>query len=168
MFIAGPDNGMTFRRYKLRLQTDPVELVHQPVCTLDQLFLVLVVSRDARKPQERIILLEIIVAHGEKLNGFCRLPTLSGETSDAHKIENRRQRQHDSGHEEFANRGVSENPNDREDRQRRHNFHSRKIERLTIRAHIALHQNPAGSAAKQIHQQHRDIRKDRQLARTCR
>src|SRR5437867_7788896 len=79
MFIAGPDNGMTFRRYKLRLQTDPVELVHQPVCTLDQLFLVLVISRDAWKPQERIILLEIIVAHGEKLIGFCRLPTLSDE-----------------------------------------------------------------------------------------
>ncbi len=52
MFIAGPDNGMTFRRYKLRLQTDPVELVHQPVCTLDQFFLVLVVSRNAGKPQE--------------------------------------------------------------------------------------------------------------------
>src|SRR5438105_9255210 len=66
MFIARPYNGMTFRRYKLRLQTDPVELVHQPVCTLDQLFLVLVISRDAWKPQERIILLEIIVAHGQK------------------------------------------------------------------------------------------------------
>ena len=80
MFIAGPDDRMTFRRYKLRLQPDPVELVHQPVCTLDQLFFVLVISRDARKPQERILLLEIIVAHGEKLIGFCRLPTLSGET----------------------------------------------------------------------------------------
>ena len=68
VFIAGPDDGMTFRRYKLRLQTDPVELVHQPVCTLDQLFLVLVVSRDAWKPQERIILLEIIVAHGARVN----------------------------------------------------------------------------------------------------
>src|SRR4030095_3307521 len=77
MFIARPDNGMPFRRYKLRLQTDPVELVHQPVCTLDQLFLV--VSRDARKPQERIILLEIIVAHGGKLIGFCSLPTVSDE-----------------------------------------------------------------------------------------
>ena len=58
---------MTFRRYKLRLQTNLVELVHQPVCTPDQLFLVLVISRDAWKPQERIILLEIIVAHGGKL-----------------------------------------------------------------------------------------------------
>src|SRR6266576_4906342 len=80
MFIARPYNRMTFRWYKLRLQTDLVELVHQPVCTLDQLFFVLVISRDARKPQERIILLEIIVAHGEKLIGFCYLPTLSGET----------------------------------------------------------------------------------------
>src|SRR5205085_12584716 len=83
VFIARPDNGMTFRRYKLRLQTDPVELVHQPVCTLDQFFLVLVVSRNARKPQERIILLEIIIAHAGKLVGFCRLPTLSDESSDA-------------------------------------------------------------------------------------
>src|SRR5512132_3468363 len=80
MFIAGPHNGMTFRGYKLRLQTDSVELVHQPVCTLDQLFFMLVISRDAWKPQERIILLEIIIAHGGKLIGFCRLPTLSGET----------------------------------------------------------------------------------------
>ena len=79
MFIARPHNGMAFRWYKLRLQTDPVELAHQPVCALDQPFLVLVVSRDAWKPQERIILLEIIVAHGGKLTGFCRLPTLSGE-----------------------------------------------------------------------------------------
>src|SRR5437667_12283098 len=83
MFIAGPHNGMTFRGYKLRLQTDPVELVHQPVCTLDQLFLVLVISRDTWKPQKRIVLLEIIVAHPKKLIGFCRLPTLSGETRDA-------------------------------------------------------------------------------------
>src|SRR2546423_12878202 len=83
VFIARPYNGMTFRGYKLRLQTDPVELVHQPVCTLDQLFLILVVSRNARKPQKRIVLLEIIVAHGGKLIGFCRLPTLSDETPDA-------------------------------------------------------------------------------------
>src|SRR6476646_9585691 len=80
MFIAGPDDGMTFRRYKLRLQANPVELVHQPVCTLDQRFFVLVISRDAWKPQERIVLLEIIVADGGKLIGLCRLPTLSGET----------------------------------------------------------------------------------------
>src|SRR5437667_434611 len=33
VFIAGPDDGMTFRRYKLRLQTDSVELVYQPVRT---------------------------------------------------------------------------------------------------------------------------------------
>src|SRR6476659_2205916 len=83
VFIAGPHNGVTFRRYKLRLQTDPVELVHQPVCTLDQLFFMLVIGRDAWKPQKRIILLEIIIAHGGKLIGFCRLPTLSGETANA-------------------------------------------------------------------------------------
>src|SRR5262245_6079110 len=56
MFILRPHNGMTFCWYQLCLQTDPVELVHQPVCTLDQSFFVLVVSRDAWKPQERIIL----------------------------------------------------------------------------------------------------------------
>src|SRR6478735_5034022 len=71
MFIAGPDDRMTFRRYKLRLQTDRIELVHQPVCTLDQLFFMLVISRDAWKPQERIILLEIIVAHGGKSSVFA-------------------------------------------------------------------------------------------------
>src|SRR6266481_5131794 len=68
MFIARPDDRMTLCRHKLRLQTDPVELVHQPVCTLGQLFFVLVISRDTRKPQERIILLEIIVAHGARVN----------------------------------------------------------------------------------------------------
>src|SRR6185312_216811 len=68
MFIARPDDGMTFRGYKLRLQTDLVELVHQPLCAFDQFFFVLVVSRDARKPQKRIILFEIIVAHGERVN----------------------------------------------------------------------------------------------------
>src|SRR5215472_2417967 len=87
MFIARPDNGMTFRRNELRFQTDPVELVHQPICTFDQLFLVLIVGRDAWKTQERIILLEIIVAHGRKLIGFCRLPTLSGETPYAQNRE---------------------------------------------------------------------------------
>src|SRR5215211_3136032 len=83
MFIARPHNGMTFRGYKLRLKTDSVELVHQPVCTLDQFFLILVVSRDTRKPQEGIILLEIIITHAGKLVGFCRFPTLSDETPDA-------------------------------------------------------------------------------------
>src|SRR5712672_2893295 len=72
MFIARPYNGMTVRGYKLRLQTDPVKLVHQPVCTLDQLFLVLIVSRDAWKPQERVILLKIIVAHGCKSKSTLR------------------------------------------------------------------------------------------------
>src|ERR1044071_8540783 len=61
---------MTFRRYQLCLQTDPVKLVDQPICTLDQVFLVLVVSRDAWKPQERIILLEIIVAHAGSYSKF--------------------------------------------------------------------------------------------------
>src|SRR5437764_388613 len=67
VFIAGPHNGMTFCGYKLRLQTDPVELVHQPVRTFDKFFLVLVVSRNARKPQERIILLKMIIAHAPEL-----------------------------------------------------------------------------------------------------
>src|SRR5215813_7209355 len=87
MFIARPDNGMTFCSYKLRLQTDPVELVHQPVGAFDQLFLMLVVSRDAWETQEGIILFEIIIAHGEKLIGFCRLPTLSRETLHAQNRE---------------------------------------------------------------------------------
>ena len=67
VFIAGPHNGMPFRGYKLRLQADLVELVHQPVCTFDQFFLVLIVSRNARKPQERIILLKMIIAHAPEL-----------------------------------------------------------------------------------------------------
>src|SRR6266496_18746 len=102
MSIARPDNGMMFCRYKLRLQTDPVELVHQPLCTFDQLFLVLVVSRDTRKPQERIILLEIIIAHGGKLIGFCRLPTLSSETPDAQN------REQTTAPAQFQLRGIRE------------------------------------------------------------
>src|SRR6478736_5892278 len=102
MFITRPDNGMTFRRYKLRLQTNLVELVHQPVCTPDQLFLVLVISRDAWKPQERIILLEIIVAHGEKLICFWRLPTLSGETPYAQN------RKRTTAPGRFQSRGIRE------------------------------------------------------------
>src|SRR5215831_20439920 len=108
MFIARPNNGMAFCWYKLRLQTNPVELVHQPVCTLDQLFLVLVVSRDARKPQERIILLEIIIAHGGKLIGFCRLPTLSGETSYAQN------REPMTVQAQFRSRGIREPWRERE------------------------------------------------------
>ena len=70
----------------------------------------------------------------------------------SHEVQNRRQHQHDSSDEEFAERGVSENPNDGKNRQRRHNFHPGEIEGLAIRAHISLDQNPAGSAAEQIHQ----------------
>src|SRR6476469_6556111 len=90
MFIAGPDDRMTFRRYKLRLQTDPVELVHQPVCTLDQLFFMLVIGRDAWKPQERIILLEIIVAHAGRENPRSyERPILTSDTGNscrAHRL----------------------------------------------------------------------------------
>src|SRR6476619_4873065 len=111
MFIAGPDDGMTFRGYKLRLQTNLVELVHQPVCTPDQLFLVLVVSRDARKPQERIILFEIIIAHGEKLIGFCRLPTPSGETPYAQN------RKLTTAPARFQSRGIREKWRERESKQ---------------------------------------------------
>src|SRR5205809_1040392 len=95
-----------------------------------------------------------------RLFDFClRLPPKLA----ADQIHNRGERQHDSSHDEFANRRMGENPKDRQDRQRGHNFHSREIEGLTIRAHIALHQKPAAGAAKQIHQQHRDVRKHRQL-----
>src|SRR5439155_13254798 len=72
MLIPRPNDRMSSRGYKLRLQTDTVKLVHQPVCTLDQLFLVLIVSRDAWKPQERVILLKIIVAHGCKSKSTLR------------------------------------------------------------------------------------------------
>src|SRR4029077_12841693 len=87
VFIAGPDDGMTFRRYKLRLQTDPVELVHQPLCTLDQFSLVLVVSRDAGKPQERIILFEIIIAQGGRGNprSYGR-PILTSDTGNSCRV----------------------------------------------------------------------------------
>ena len=57
---------------------------------------------------------------------------------------------------------MRENPNNGEDRQRGHNPHSGKIERLAIRAHVPLDQNPAGSAAEQIHQQHGNIRQYRE------
>src|SRR5262249_7131135 len=66
MFVARPDNWMAFRGHELRLQADAVQLLHQPVCALDEFFFVLVVGRNAWKPQERIILLKIIVAHGFK------------------------------------------------------------------------------------------------------
>src|SRR5262245_41303066 len=102
MFIARPDNGMTFRRNELRFQTDPVELVHQPICTFDQLFLVLVVGGDAWETQERVILLEIIIAHGGKLIGFCRLPMLSGQTPDAQNRELKR------APARFQSRGIRE------------------------------------------------------------
>src|SRR5436309_3479586 len=82
MLITRPNDRMSSRRYKLRLQADSVKLVHQPVCTFDQLFRVLVVSRDAWKTQERVILLEIIVAHGRKSK-----PGLL-ETSNAQRTRN--------------------------------------------------------------------------------
>src|SRR5207249_11266197 len=67
MFVARPDNWMAFRGYELCLQANAVQLLHQPVCALDEFFFVLVVGRNAWKTQERIILLKIIVAHGAEL-----------------------------------------------------------------------------------------------------
>ena len=66
VFVARPDNWVAFRGYELRLQADAVQLLHQPVCALAQLLLVLIIGRNTWKPQERIILFEIIVAHGQK------------------------------------------------------------------------------------------------------
>src|SRR5207302_5144579 len=66
MFVSRPNNWVAFRGYELRLQADAVQLLHQPVCALAQLLLVLIIGRNTWKPQERIILFEIIVAHGQK------------------------------------------------------------------------------------------------------
>src|SRR6266436_67652 len=62
----------------------------------------------------------------------------------SHEIQNRRQRENDSVHLEFPQRGVRENPNDGDDGKRGDNLHARKIERLTVGTNVALHQKPAG------------------------
>jgi len=168
MFVARPNNRMPTRWDELRLQADAREFFHQPPCALLQLLLMLVVGRDTRKPQERIILLEIIVAHDGKIKPafprtsnthrtrrncragaspaqqmwqagalalqqqHLRVQLLRTRDGFSHKIQDRRERQYNSSHEEFANSRMRKNPDDGEDRQSRHNFHSREIEGLTI------------------------------------
>src|SRR5437899_9762335 len=78
MFVARPNNRMPTRWDELRLQADAREFFHQPTCALLKLLLVLIVGRDTRKPQERVIVCKMIFAHGQKTNGFfadcLRLP----------------------------------------------------------------------------------------------
>src|SRR5207248_4324368 len=66
MFVARPDDRVPLRGNELRLQPDTRELFNEPICTLLQLFFVLVISRNAWETQKRIKLFEIIVAHGHK------------------------------------------------------------------------------------------------------
>jgi hypothetical protein len=61
---------MSSRWDKLRLQADARKSFHEPIGAFLQLFLVLIVGRDTWETQERIIILKIIVAHGQKLIGF--------------------------------------------------------------------------------------------------
>src|SRR5581483_1884215 len=77
MFVARPNDRMPLCWDQLCLQADGSELVYEPSCAFLQLFLVLVISRDTRKPEKRIIILKIVVAHGHKLIGFRNLPTIS-------------------------------------------------------------------------------------------
>src|SRR5207244_11930117 len=77
MFVARPDDRVPLRGNELRLQPDARKFFHETICTLLQLFFVLVISRNTWKSQKGIELLKIIVAHGQKLIGFRRLPTTS-------------------------------------------------------------------------------------------
>src|ERR1051325_9289930 len=77
MFVVRPNNRMPLCWNELRLQADGSEPVHEPSCALFQLRFVLVVGGNTRKPQERIIILKVIIAHGHKLISFRRLPTIS-------------------------------------------------------------------------------------------
>ena len=53
---------------------------------------------------------------------------------------------------------MRKNPDDCDNGERGNDFHARKIERLSaVRAHVALHQKPAGGAAEQIHQEDGDV-----------
>src|SRR6266542_1351035 len=92
------------RANELCLQTDARELVYKPSCAVLQLFFVLVIRRNTGKPKERIILLKVIVAHGQKLIGFRCLPTISAQFN-ADEIQNRSGRQHNSCHDKLASRG---------------------------------------------------------------
>src|SRR5437773_2369631 len=74
------------------------------------------------------------------------------------KVKNRCYHEHNSIHFKFPRGCVRENPDDGSDRERGHNFHSGKVEGLsTVGAHVALHQQPAGGATEQIHQENRDV-----------
>src|SRR5438876_12015160 len=77
MLVVRPDDWVPLRGNELRLHPDARKFFHEPICTLLQLFFVLVISRNTWKSQKRIELLKINVAHGEKLIGFRRLPTTS-------------------------------------------------------------------------------------------
>ena len=72
MFIARPNDRVPPRRNKLCFQTNAGKFLHQPSSAFHQLFLVFVVGRNTRKPQERIILFKIIVTHGPKPNRFSQ------------------------------------------------------------------------------------------------
>src|ERR1041385_7553830 len=66
MFIARPDDRVPFGGNELRLQPDAREFFHEPICTLLQLFLVLIISRNTWKSQKRIELLKILFTHSSK------------------------------------------------------------------------------------------------------
>src|SRR5229473_1144871 len=70
MFVACPDDGMPARRNKLCLQANAGESFHEPMRAFGHPLGVLVVSRNAWEPQERIEIFEIIVTHGQMLIGF--------------------------------------------------------------------------------------------------
>ena len=68
------------------------------------------------------------------------------------EIKNRRHREHNSIYFKFPCSCVPENPDDGDNRECGHDFHSRKVEGLcAVGANVALHQKPAGGAAEQIH-----------------
>src|SRR5215469_17405537 len=77
MFVARPDDWVPVRGNELRYQPDARKFFHEPICTLLQIFFVLVISRNTWKSQERIELLKIILTHGNKLIAFSCLPTIS-------------------------------------------------------------------------------------------
>src|SRR5438067_9435887 len=66
VFVARPDDRVSLCGNKIRLQPDARKFFHEPICTLLQLFFVLVISRNAWETQKRIKLFEVIVAHGHK------------------------------------------------------------------------------------------------------
>ena len=80
------------------------------------------------------------------------------------EVKNRCYRQHNSIHFKFPRGCVRENPDDGDNREGGHDFHSGKVEGLSaVGAHVALDQKPAGGAAEQIHQEDGDVGKHRQF-----